>query len=146
MFRPASGTRRNSHRGGVDLCLVKTAPKMMNRFSLIMMILITIILITMILIAIILITMIVITMILITMILSTMILITMILITMILITIILITMILITLLITRTPSPPPIRSYQRDLIRYMVEAQAADSMSLQSNEVITMICMSIQSN
>ena len=55
-------------------------------------------------------------------------------------------MILITLLITRTPSPPPIRSYQRDLIRYMVEAQAADSMSLQSNEVITMICMSIQSN
>jgi len=63
--RPASSTRRNSYRGGVDLCLIKTAPRMMNR----------------------------------------------------------------------PPSPPPIRSYQRDLIRYMVEAQAADSMSLQSNEV-----------
>ena len=36
---------------------------------------------------------------------------------------------------SRTPSPPPIRSYQRDLLRYMAEAQA-DSMSVQSHEVV----------
>ena len=84
-FRPGSGTRRNSHRG-VDLCLVKTAPRM-NRW-----------------------------------------------------------------VVKhywwwkhwhshtnldnndRTPSPPPIRSYQRDLIQYLVEAQA-NSLTDQSHQV-----------
>ena len=34
----------------------------------------------------------------------------------------------------RTPSPPPIRSYQRDLIQYLVEAQA-NSLTDQSHQV-----------